>query len=401
MNHPSAIFPNETYLAGLRSADATVIEALYNEFRQPVSRAVEAAGGSYADGNTFFRVALIQTASEVQKDKYPAEVPVFLFLKWLAVAQYRNWLTEKGHELPQEPNSTEEEKTVIDRLPGPEELRYFRGVILAKRTFTKQTTEEQKKWLEAAELTRNRLHTTETATAAEAITATPDETDQQRMTALLDTHFHQTWSACEAIEKRLESGKVPVSGDNKAIRYAFVGFILLTLGYALFTWIFRDRTPEEVYDQNFEPPASIVADRAARYKNDTLAPEMPEDCEIMFREADAQYQKKAWREAAASLAVLLNDSLKVCQSDALFYLSIIGLQMDRPELTIDCIAKIEDLERYGEDLYWYMALAYVKIAAQDPSEKDIARRAVQRALSNTEIPERRRQAEKMLEELAE
>ncbi len=48
-----------------------------------------------------------------------------------------------------------------------------------------------------------------------------------------------------------------------------------------------------------------------------------------------------------------------------------------------------------------MALAYVKIAAMDPTEKDIARRAVERARSNTEIPERREQAEKMLEDLAE
>ncbi|MDX1912731.1 MAG: hypothetical protein SFV22_14670 [Saprospiraceae bacterium] len=400
MNHPSAIFPNETYLEGLRNADATVIEALYHEFRQPVSRAVEAAGGSYADGNTFFRVALIQTAGQVQQDKYPQNVPVFLYLKWLAIAQYRNWLTEKIQELPPEPAQTEEETPILEKLPAADELRNFRGIILAKRTFTKLPAEEQKKWLLEAETTQRRLADENQVDEEPGITP-PSDGDRQRMTALLDKHFHQTWSACEAIEKRLEAGKVPTTGDNKAIRYAFVGFLVLTLGYAIFTWIYRDRSPEEVYDQNFQPPASIVADRAARYLNDTLAPEMPEDCEIMFREADAQYQKKAWREAAASLAVLLNDSLKVCQSDALFYLSIIGLQMDRPELTIDCIAKIEDLERYGEDLYWYLALAYVKIAAQNPSEKDMARRAVQRALSNTEIPERRSQAEKMLEELSE
>jgi hypothetical protein len=48
-----------------------------------------------------------------------------------------------------------------------------------------------------------------------------------------------------------------------------------------------------------------------------------------------------------------------------------------------------------------MALAYVKMAAIDPEQKDIARRAVERALSNTEVPERRVQAEKMLKELTE
>jgi hypothetical protein len=75
--------------------------------------------------------------------------------------------------------------------------------------------------------------------------------------------------------------------------------------------------------------------------------------------------------------------------------------LEQPELTLECISKIEDLERFGEDIYWYMALAYVKKAAIDPSEKEMAQRALERALSNTEIPERRIQAEKMLEELAE
>ena len=98
---------------------------------------------------------------------------------------------------------------------------------------------------------------------------------------------------------------------------------------------------------------------------------------------------------------MMDDSLLECQTDALFYLAIVGLELERPELSLECIAKMDDLERYGEDIYWYMALAYVQKAALDPSEKDIAKRAVERALSNTEIPERRQQAEKMLEELSE
>ena len=44
MNDPIATFPNETYLNGLRVADAVVVDALYNEFRQPIAKAVESAG---------------------------------------------------------------------------------------------------------------------------------------------------------------------------------------------------------------------------------------------------------------------------------------------------------------------------------------------------------------------
>jgi hypothetical protein len=62
------------------------------------------------------------------------------------------------------------------------------------------------------------------------------------------------------------------------------------------------------------------------------------------------------------------------------------LQLDEPELTVQCLAKIPDLDRFGEDLYWYQALAFVKIAVQNPARRDIARRAVERARSNTEVP---------------
>lgn len=41
---------------------------------------------------------------------------------------------------------------------------------------------------------------------------------------------------------------------------------------------------------------------------------------------------------------------KACQSDAYFYLAIIGLEMDDPNLTIECLSNIEDLARYGEDI---------------------------------------------------
>ncbi|MBC7774677.1 MAG: hypothetical protein H7246_04500 [Phycisphaerae bacterium] len=415
MNDPIAIFPNETYLNGLRDADASVVDALYNEFRPPVARVIETAGGSYADGNTFFRVAVIQTARLAHLGNYPADVPVYLFLKNLAVAQYRDWLDEKGQESPAIPDISEEDMEVVAVLPDQNEMRDIRNQIRAKRQFAQLSIDDQRQILSLAKSLKD------LSPEAEAIETGPykasvgryknllkesDQTWDQALpswvvTPLTDTHFHQTRSACEALERRLYSSQVPASNENKTIKYAFIGFVLLTLGYAVFTWLNRDRTPAEVYDNNFQPPASILDDMAARYAHDSVAPVRPELCTIAFSQADAYYKKREWREAASALAGMMEDSLISCQSDALFYLAIVGLQMDRPELSIECISKIEDLERFGEDLYWYMALAYVKMAANDPSEKDIARRAVERALSNTEIPERRVQAEKMLEELAE
>ena len=121
----------------------------------------------------------------------------------------------------------------------------------------------------------------------------------------------------------------------------------------------------------------------------------------MFAEADDFYQKKEWRSAATVLAAMLEEASSDCQTDIYFYLAIVGLYLDRPELTLQCISKLDDLDRFGEDIYWYMALAYVKKAAIDPSEKDMAIRALERAMSNTEIHERRIQAKKMLEDLSD
>ncbi len=415
MNDPIAIFPNETYLNGLRDSDTSVVDALYNEFRQPIARAIESAGGSYADGNTFFRVAVIQAARLAHLGNYPTDVPIFLFLKTLALAQYRDWLEEKGQAQPSVEGTEQADLEVVAALPNQTELQDIRMQIQAKRQFSKLSVDDQRQILSLANSLGSvgpEAHSIEEGSfkpSIERYKSLLKENGQDWeqalpnwvVTPLTDTHFHQTWSACEALERRLYSSQVPASGENKTIRYAFAGFVLLTLGYAAFTWLTRDRTPAEVYDNNFQPPASILDDMAARYANDSVAPMKPEHCTIAFSQADAHYKKREWREAASALVGMMEDSMMSCQSDALFYLAIVGLEMDRPELTLECISKIEDLERFGEDIYWYMALAYVKMAANDPAEKDIARRAMERALSNTEIPERRVQAEKILEELAE
>jgi len=415
MNEPIATFPNETYLNGLRNADGSVVDSLYNEFRLPIARSVEVLGGSYADGNTFFRVAVVQTSMLLHEGNYPEDASIYLFLKNLALAQYRDWLDEKGQVLPQLPEPSADEIEVLKLMPGEAAMRETRSQFRAKRLFNKLTVEDQKQILGLANrlaASQNELAHTISGTEALSVERYKTFLNEQgknwenglpfwALTALTDTHFHQVWTACESLEKRLNSGQIPVSNENKTIRNAFIVFVLLTLGYALYTWFSRDRSPTEVYENNFQPPASIMEDMAARYSKDSIATNRPEACTIAFSEADAHYKKRAWRDAANALIVMADDSLAVCQSDAYFYLAIVGLQLENPELTLQCIAKIEDLDRFGEDIYWYMALAYVKMATIDPAEKDIARRAVQRALSNTEIPERRAQAEKMLEELAE
>lgn len=413
MTHHTAQFPNETYFDGLRQADAGVIESIYSEFRKPVTRAVEAAGGSSADGFTFFRVATIQASMLVRDQQAAEDIPVFYLLKNLAVAHFCDWAVEKGLELPELPAPSEEEAGFVIPLPNAETRQEFRTYIRAKRQFSRLDADCQKRILELAKdrsigLSDPRLEGEATDACLEKYRQSLDATAETWVsglpapvvTALTDEHFQKAWTAAETLESRLIMGQsAETPRENKTTRNVLIALGLLLVGYAIWSFFGPAKTPKVVYEENFQPPASIMADRAARMAKDTAPVEHNEACEQLFQEADEHYKQKDYTQAASVLYTMLGDDMEGCSSDALFYLAIIGLQVEEPEITLDCLAKIPDLERFGEDLYWYQALAFVKLAAQNPARRDIARRAVERARSNTEIPERKVQAEKMLEQL--
>jgi hypothetical protein len=414
VTNPSAQLPNETYFDGLRRADAGTIEAVYNEFRKPITRAVEAAGGSSADGSTFFRVALLQTASMAHHLQLQESTPLFFLLKNLAVAHFRDWALEKNVPLPEPPPVSEEEATYSIELPGAEDRLQFRQHVRARRQFSKLSADCQKRIQELAKdttigISDPRLAGKSSETCLEQYRQNLGETEHPWaglppwvVTALADEHFQQSWSIAESLENRLSMGQSSAADpESKITRNVLIALGLLLFGYGLWVYFRPAAAPEVVYEENFKPPASIMADRAARAAHDTLPLERIEVCEQLFEEADEAYKRKSYTEAASVLYTMIGEEMEGCNSDALFYLAIIGLELGEPEVTLDCLAKIPDLDRFGEDLYWYQALAFVKIAAQNPLRRDIARRAVERARSNTEIPERRAQAEKMLEKLAE
>jgi tetratricopeptide (TPR) repeat protein len=187
-----------------------------------------------------------------------------------------------------------------------------------------------------------------------------------------------------------------------------MGLGALFLIYTLYARFFGPKTAKEVYNSHFDAPQSLVEDATTRTQNlpvleDSLSyAERPPVCDEILTQADEYYKNKAYADAASILAEALDEeALSPCHSDACFYLGIIGLQLDRPMMTVQFFAKIEDLDRYGEDIYWFQALAYVKMAAQNEVDKELARRAVERARDNTEIPERREEAERILKELGQ
>lgn len=411
MIHPTAQHPNEYYTEGLRHVDQNVVNAIYLEFRRPVARSVELSGGSNADGNTFFRVALIHASMLAEQGLLEEETPVFYSLQGLAVAHFRDWAAEKGMELP-EKNELSEDYHLA--LPNAAQRHELRQNIRAKRQFTRLEPTCKKVILDMAqgaslhlddpragnETTsgcldkyRKALHDTETEWPAPL----PDYV----VTALTDAQFNRIWSAAEAQEGRLALGNtVSQEKGQKVTRNVLIALAVLFLGYAVYAWVNAPKPAGEVYKENYHPPTSILADRADRAVRDsTEVTPLPEPCESLLQEADEFYKKKQWNEAADVLTMMETDDTEVCKSDALFYSAIIALQMEEPDMAVDYLTKITDIDRFGEDLYWYQALAFVQIAAHNPLQRDLARRAVERARSNTEIPERRAQAEKMLEQL--
>jgi hypothetical protein len=414
MTDPTASFPNEQYFEGLRTIDAGAIQNLYTAFRRPIIRAVEAAGGSRADGSTFFRVALIH-ASTLARDGQPdTSIAVFPWLQTLAICHFRDWATEKNLELPAPPPLSEAETACLMAVPSTEARLECRQRIRAKRQFSRLESGCRKTiqaWAQDAALGISDAQQRNTTTATclekyrkslgEPADAWPNLAPAWAVTALTDTHFQQALAAVDAVEGRLSMGQS--SGErreSKVTRNVMMALILLVAAYGIWDFFSVSTSPKAVYAENFKPPTSIMADRADRFARDTSPMTRVETCEQLFETADETYQRQDYRETAAVLYTMIGSDMEDCNSEALYYLAIVGLQLNEPELTVQCLAKIPDLDRFGEDLYWYQALAFVKIAEQNPARRDIARRAVERARSNTEVPERRSQAAKMLEQLA-
>jgi hypothetical protein len=404
--------PNATHYAGLRQADPDTFAALYTEYRKPVTQAIAAAGGSSADGSTFFRVALIHAASLAQEQKLDESIPVFSLLKSLAEAHFRDWAAEKNVTLAPVPDAETAPDTQYE-LPDATARLEFRQIIRAKRQFTRLEPDCQKIVQEMAKdaainITDPRLQNGKTETCREkyrknlgiAAEDWPDPLPTWAITALCNEHLQQSWAAAETIESRLAMGLPAIPRkQSKVTRYVLIALALAMLGFGIWSYLNPSISPKKVYDENFNPPASIMADRNARFAKDTLPVARIELCEQLFEEADGHYKNAEYEKAAEVLYTMTSGETEACKSDAYFYLAIIALQLNQPGITVECLAKMPDLERFGEEVYWYQALAFVKLAAQNPMRKDVARRAVERARSNTEIPERRVQAEKMLEQL--
>lgn len=430
MTHPTANLPNEVYLNGLLAADKQTLEYIYTEFRPAIVRAVNTLGGSSADGGVFFQTALHEAAALARSGALTADTPFFPQLKALALAHYRDWLEERGQYPPpsetadaatgEESTPEAEEIPVAEPglyLPASETLRLTRHKLFAWKKLDRLDAKSRVELLDWAALPpisgdplqhgdwqspASERYLALLRTDPNGSTKLPDWS----LSALHDSEGYKLWQTAQQLEGRIDAGlpvveqAPPRNRTEWALRIIFVGLLLVTVGWFFF---FRGKTPAKVYKDHFAPPASIVEDLQLRYGPDMAfdsTTARPETCTEMFRRADTFYKEKNYISAASNLEDITAYADPLCQSDAWFYLGLVSLQLEDPGFTLACFSKIEDLERYGEDLYWFQALAFVKMAETRPGLTGKAIRAVQRAQSNTQIPERREAAQEMLDKLS-
>ncbi len=381
METSPAFFPSEL----LNKPGTPAWAALLAEARRASTVLVRNAGGSYADGEVFFQTAATHAASLAPETLPESALEV---LTNLTEAHYRSWLEEHGQ--PAHPISD----LHAAWLPTDEVLRAFRKKVFAWKRLRQLGPVCREKLVDAAADKTACLASYLVLlfpNASERPTALPDWVAD----AVADEAGYNHWLL---VQQAFEEPIVSSRANRPWIRYVFFAGLVLTGIWVAYRYLAAPIPIEKVYASNFTPPESLMADLDSRTR-DTL---MPESCRFMFAVADEHYQAGEWEAAQEPLLLLAIDSTAVlCQSDAWFYLGILRLALDDPQTAIECFAKIENLDAFGEDLYWYQGLAFVKLAAQNPSKRDLARRAVERAVANSSRPERKQQAAEMLKDLSD
>jgi tetratricopeptide (TPR) repeat protein len=227
-----------------------------------------------------------------------------------------------------------------------------------------------------------------------------------RVVALQDAEGFRVWQYAgrheQAYQPSVPVQPMPEEANRSAWRWAVLALIGVIVAYAAYQFFFRPKTLAELYASNFNPPRSLLADweqRRSASANEEETRPVTEDCLMFLREADAAYQTGDLRSAMDPLLLIVLDTTSTCQADAWLYLGIIQLRLKDPITAMQCFSKIEDLERFGEDIYWYQVMAYLQIAQNSPHQRERVAKAVELAIPNIENPERRAQAEALLENL--
>ncbi len=189
-----------------------------------------------------------------------------------------------------------------------------------------------------------------------------------------------------------EETRLPKSNFNK---YAMIFFGTILASSLIYNQFFR---PKGNFERAFSMPESIFEDLEKRYATDPdTVVALPESCLEMVRTADQHYQKNELDEAQDLLLTMALDTSAGCRSDAYFYLALIQLKKESPDVAVQCLTKIEEYSRFGDDIQWYMALAFVQMAEKNADREENAIRAMERVIESSQPEDRKETARKILE----
>lgn len=410
MTYPAGQFPNETYHDGLRDNPESSIAVLYHEFRPAILRGFSIQGVPESDAAFYFQMAVNDAVRIARAGKLPQGVPFPIFLESLSLA-HADTAANRSIFAP---------RTFVGDAPNPlqlplptaEELRATqnKAVVYAclqgmdaecREALLTQPTDETEASPERQASCSGQLLQALRNSGADVADTLPD----WAAAALRTPEGFVVWQRTQLLERGWSAEKPPPPPEPSSDiwRWAVAAFLLVLVGYGAYQFFYRPKTAAEVFADNFSPPGSLIADLQARYGDEMgndSASVRPSACMLLLREADMMYQSGNYEAAMDPLLLLVLDSASLCRSDAWYFLGIIQLHLEDPATAVQCFAKIEDLERYGEDLYWYQALAFVQMAKGNPLLRERAKHAIERTLNNTRDPERRAQAETMLENLS-
>ncbi|MBN8683455.1 MAG: hypothetical protein J0L99_12465 [Chitinophagales bacterium] len=423
-------FPLETYLDGLRNGDPGTLEQLYRELRQPVIQAIESQGGSAADGGVFFFTALQHMALELRENRYPEGQSLAAYVKGLSLAHYTNWQHERG-QTPPETLPTPDVAEVQAYLPDAAALSAMRNRLVAWRAASKlspQCLDALQNLPLRSEIPAPQPSPDPSMPPPIPMASVPDtcifqfaqllnlppeaqqDLPEWALSAVRDRAGYHYRQVAQGIENRLHqaANAAPATASKsefaKYLVILLAALALIVGGVMLWQYLSRDEKPKQVYQDNFAPPVSIIEDMRKRYGvdfgSDSTGYKSPECLNAMI-EVDVFYKKKDFHNAEQRLFEIADDpSITGCSADAFYYLAIIALQQGQPRQTLALLAKIDDLDNFGQEIYWYQSMAFLKMAETDPEMRDRAIHAVERGIGNMTDSLRRQRMEQMLRDIS-
>ncbi len=385
----SELFSNKAYFNSLRADADFGVSVVYSLFRNAVVQRLQGRGLTEAEAAYCFGLAVVDMAHLAEQEQDSEAASVEVFLEQLSYAHARIRYGAPENEVLQVPpplneevlRSTQQKAMVWSALQQIDPI--CREALLAGAT-------------DPAEPCAQALQR-----------ALPEEHPSTEMlqAALADKTGFQIWQHAEVQEKTWkrpspEKPAVEQAGRN-LWRWAVLALVGIAAAYAGYQFYFRPKTIAELYASYFSPPSSLITDWEQRNQGDTLATELfQERCLFLLQKADAFYKIGSYREAMDPLLLIVLDTTAPCRSDAWLYLGLIQLHLKDPTTAIQCFAKIEDFERFGEDIYWYQVMAYLQIAENTPQQRERVAKAVELAIPNLHTPARRARAEALLKNLS-